>query len=101
MQAARVAGQCMPRAVGARLVQRDADPRRTAPRRELRRDHARVVDHQHIARMQQPGQLAHQAIRQTVMRHMQETCGIARAGGVLRDPVARQVEVEIGQPHQA
>ena len=32
---------------------------------------------------------------------MQQPRGIARAGGMLRDAIRRQIEVEIRQPHQA
>ena len=101
MQAPRVARQRVPGAIGARLIQRDADPCVAAPCGKLRRDHPRVVDHQHIARPQQRRQFTHHAIRKTIARDVQQPRRVARAGGMLGDAVRRQVEVEIGQSHHA
>ena len=80
MQAARVAGQRVPGAVGARPIERDADARLAAPRGKLRRDHPRIVGHQHIARPQQVGQIAHHAVR-AARRAPRAAAARHRAGG--------------------
>ena len=64
MQTSRIACQRMPRTVGARLIERDADTRVASPCGELRWNHARVVGHYDIAWPQQRGQIAHQPIDQ-------------------------------------
>ncbi len=75
VQAPRTAGQGVPGAVGARAIQRDAyvarrrrGIRAQPPRGELRRDHPRVVRHQHVAWTQQVGQVAHHPVGQIVAR---------------------------------
>ncbi len=101
VQPPRIASKRVPGAIRPWLIERDADPCGSAPRDELRRDHPRVVDYQHITRTQQRRQVTHHAIRQPFTHHMQQARRIARADGMLCDEACRQVEVEIGEPHQA
>ena len=58
----------MPRSIGLRLIEGNADPGAAAPRGQLRRDHAGVVDHQDIAGLQQIGQVADVAVIQATVR---------------------------------
>ena len=62
---------------------------------QTRRDHARIVDHELVARLQQVGQVAHRAIlRRRARPHDQQPRGIARTRGAQRDPLGRQRKVE-------
>lgn len=63
---------------------------------ELGRDHAGVVEDQHIARVQQARQVAHAAIleRRVGAAHHQHPRRIARTHGAQRDPFGRKVEIE-------
>ena len=109
-QAPRIAGQRVPGTVGARPIERDADPglldarlgvtfgravlrlrtgRAHPAGRELRRYHPCVVRHQHVARPQQLGQVAHDPVGHAVTRNMQQARGVARPGRMLGDAVRR------------
>ena len=67
-------------------------------------DHARVVEHQRVAGAQQVGQVADDAVVEPVPSprkrgegrrpHHQQPRGIARDGGLQRDALVGQVEVE-------
>src|SRR3546814_5618582 len=50
--------------------------------------------HQHVARMQQPGQIADHAIAERITRCDQHPCGIARTRRAQRYPFGRQFEVK-------
>src|SRR6185369_12529553 len=59
------------------------------------RDHACVVDHERIARLQQIGQVAHGAVfSYTTRAYDQQPRRIPRGYGTQRNPLGRQVEVE-------
>ena len=90
-----IAGQSVPGAVRKRPVQRNPDRSRPSPRRQLRRYHARIVDHQHIARPQQARQIPHDAVIQPVPHHQQPR-SVARHGRELSDAFRWQEEIEIG-----
>jgi hypothetical protein len=81
-QALAVAHEGLPAAQVDPLVQGGADPRFAALAFELGRDHAGIVEHQHIARAQQRGQVAHAQIGQRgPSRHMEHPRRIARTRG--------------------
>jgi hypothetical protein len=61
-----------------------------------RRDHAGVVEHQHVARPQQVGQVRHPAILQALAPHHQQARGAPRLGGPERDGGVRQFEIKVG-----
>ena len=74
-----VADEGLPAAQVDPLVQRRANPGIAAPTFQLGRDHAGVVEDQHIAAPQQAGQIAHGTVGQRALtRHMQQPRRIAR-----------------------
>ena len=90
MQPLGIADEGVPAAQIDPFVQRRPDLCGTAPSLKLRRDHPRVVEHQHIARAQQAGQIAHRQIGQRPLaRHQQQPRRIARARRAQRDPLGR------------
>jgi hypothetical protein len=89
-----VAHKCAPAPRPLALVERGADARLAAPSLELRRDHARIVEHQHVARPQQCGQIAHATVAKAMFVNDEHPRRIARFGGPERDPIGRQVEIE-------
>ena len=83
-------------------MQRRADARFAATPLELRGDHARIVEHQHIACAQQPRQVAHAAIlERPVVAHHEHARGIARPRWTQRDPFGRKFEIEKVDFHRA
>jgi hypothetical protein len=64
---------------------------------ERRRDHPRVVEHEGVAGAQQLGQVADGAVLGLGLGagpHHEQARRVARAHGMQRDPVFRQLEVE-------
>ena len=70
---------------------------------QLRRDHAGIVEHQHIARAQQAGQIAHVMILERLIRpaHHQHPRGITRGRRAQGDALCREVEIEEVYAHGA
>ena len=67
----------------------------TAAALELRGDHSRVVEHQHVARAQQPRQVAYGAVGEGPLAlHHQHPRRITGARGPQRDALGRQLEIE-------
>ncbi|MBP1643046.1 MAG: hypothetical protein H6Q03_1715 [Acidobacteria bacterium] len=85
------------------LGEQQLDPRATRhpAREEPRREHARVVDHQQVARPQQVGELADRAVTRRVLRVEDEQPAGAARERPLRDPVRGQLEVEVADQHGA
>ncbi len=81
------------------LVQGDFDAARADAPAQARGDDAGVVDDHEVARAQQVGKLAHDAILQAVGRDLQQAGSIARAGRMVGDQCARQIEIERVDPH--
>jgi hypothetical protein len=94
-EAAGVADQRLPDSAALGAVQHDLDPRLAAARMEARGDDAGVVHHQHVAGLEQGGQVEDAAILQPIAAHHQQPRGIARPGGRLGDQALGQVVVEI------
>ncbi len=80
------------------LVQGHRDTSRTAQPLELRRDDPRVVHHQQASRVEQLGQVGDDPVGNAVPQ-IEQTRGIARLHGALRNPVRRQVEIEVRRFH--
>ena len=93
-QPSRVADEGAPAARSLALVQGRADPRITARALKLRRDDARIVEHQQIAWPQRRGQVADAAIVRGVAVEHEQARRIARHRRAQRDPLGRQFEVE-------
>ena len=74
---------------GQRPVERDADAGGATAGGKLRRDHPRVVDHQHIAGAQQRGQIANDAVVQSIRGDVQQPRRITRPRRMLCDAVGR------------
>src|SRR6185369_8498696 len=69
---------------------------------ELGRDHAGVVEYQHVARAQEAGQVAHAAIlERPLAAHHQHARRVARAGRPQGDAFGRKIEVEQVYAHGA
>ena len=70
---------------------------------EPRLDHARVVEHHHVAGCDQPGDIAELPVgkRARPAVEMQQPAAAALAGGMLRDQFLRQLVVEIVETHPA
>ena len=66
---------------------------------ETRGDHAGVVEHEHVARAQQVGQVADVALGQALGGGDEEAGAVARRRGAKRDPLIRQREVELAKTH--
>ena len=60
-------------------------------------DHARVVEHQQVARLQQRGQVAEDAARWRGLGTVEQARGAALGGRVLGDQVFGEFEVEVGR----
>ncbi len=105
LQPLGVADECLPAAQVDTLVQRRADGRAVAVARagafQSRRNDAGVVEHQHIARLQQVGQVGNAAVFRAIgaVQH-QHPCGIARHDGAQRDAFGRQLEIEQIYAHE-
>jgi hypothetical protein len=97
---------------GAGLYQRTAARKRSleedldasaagAPRREARRQHACVVEHQQVAWRQQSGEVSHRAVdaAPTLPVEHQQTAGRALRERRLRDQLSRQGIFEIAAAH--
>ncbi len=96
MQAAGVAGQHVPCAIGQDTVQRYADLRVPPHGRQLCGDHRRIIGHQDVARAQAPRQVAHMAVpERPIHRHIQQARAVTRAGRMIGDILWREGEVEI------
>ena len=97
-----IAQEGLPLAQAQALVQRRADPRFAARAFQLGGNDAGVVEDQDIARAQQARQVAHRQVGKVPCpRHLQQPCGIARAGGAQRDIFRREVEVEQVYAHRS
>ena len=71
------------------------------PRQDPRRDHARVVDDEAVARAQQIRELGKHVVFQAsagAVDHEEPRC-VPRWGGRLRDQLGRQIVVELRQVH--
>ena len=66
---------------------------------ECSRNDFRLVEDQHIARLEQPRQVAHAAILQAIRLDDKQLRRVARLRRPERDAVLRQVEIEIGDAH--
>ena len=69
--------------------------------RQPGRDHAGVVEHQGVARLQEIRQVADDPVLKICAFHDQQARRVARVGGAQGDARLGQVEVEIGCPHGA
>ncbi|MCY1561163.1 hypothetical protein D9M68_983880 [compost metagenome] len=58
-------------------------------------DHLRVVEHQQIAFVQQPGQLAKDAVHRRASGAVEQARGAALGRGVLGDQLGGEVEIKI------
>ena len=78
-------------------------PMRAAPRRAASWAgiDPRVVGHQDVAGAQQVRKVAHMRSARPSGAHVQQPGGVARAGGMLRDAIGREVEVELGEAHRS
>jgi hypothetical protein len=86
----------VPGAIGAGLVERQADAGRAAPGGELGGDDARVVGDEQVAGLEQRRQVGDAAVLEGGA-DMEQTRGVARPGGGVSDPVGGKVEVELGE----
>jgi hypothetical protein len=100
VEAAGVAGQRVPGAIGQRAIEGDADARIAAAGAELGGDDPCVVGDEDVAAPEQVGQVGHFAVLETI-GHIHQACRIARTGGLLGDAFGRQREVEVARPHSA
>ena len=64
---------------------------------QARLDHAGVVEHEQVARVQQAGQLAEDAVDERVGRAIEQARTAAFGRRMLRDQVVRQLEVEVAE----
>ena len=88
----------MPGAVGEGAVEGDADPGAGGPAGgELGGDDAGVVGDEEVAGVEEGGEVADQVIRAGVAGDVEEAGGVARAGGLDRDAVGREVEVVVAR----
>jgi hypothetical protein len=67
------------------------------------RNHARIVEHQHVARAEIPRQIAELPVRRAAAgaRQNEQARLIALRRGMLRNQLQRQIKIEIGGPHAA
>ena len=63
------------------------------------RDDFGIVEQHHIARPQQVRQIAHRAIHHRCACHIQQPRRITRTGWAVGDEIARQVKIEVVNPH--
>ena len=99
-QAPAVAHEGLPAAQIDPLVQRDPDPRFSAPSFELRRNDLGVVEHQHVARAQQARQVANgEVLEGALPRHDQHPRRIARPRRAQGNAFGRQLEIEEVDSH--
>lgn len=64
-------------------------------------DNSGVVEHQHVARLQQRGQIAHGEIfKRFAGADFQQPCGVARLGRAQRNALFRKIEIEKIDTHQ-
>ena len=90
-----IAHESLPAAQIDAFVQRGTDPSFTTAAFELRGDHPRVVEHQHIAGAQKTWQIAHAQIGQRARPwHMQQPRRIARARRAQGYAIGGQVKIE-------
>ena len=68
---------------------------------QARAQDAGVVEHQQVARREQPGQRVEAQVGQRTVRHVQQARGGTLHARMLRDQLGRQLEVEVGQVHGA
>ncbi len=99
-EAFRRLGEDAPDTVLERLMQRHRDLRVAAPAREPRRYHARIVEDEAIARLEQARQMPHRLIFEPVLRHAQQPRRIARLDRALGDQMGRQLEIEFVDTHE-
>ena len=67
---------------------------------QLCRYHSGIVEHQHIPRAEKIGKLADATILETCARpYDKQPRGVARACRAERNPLLRQVEIEVGDTH--
>ena len=100
-QSLAIADEGLPAAQVDPLVQGRADPCLAPAAFQLGGNDARVVEHQHIARAQQAGQIADVMIEQRpgAARHQQQPRRIARPRGAQGDVFRRKVEIEQVNAH--
>ncbi len=91
-------GEGEPAPVAGPPVQGHLDLGLAAPAAQPRRDHPCVVEHHQVARPQQVGQVA-DAVVAKLRADGQQPRRIARLGRPVGDPLARQLEVEVGGLH--
>jgi len=95
--------QRLPHGAAVRAQQEQFDRPPVGPSAaEARRDHARVVEHEHVARAQELRQVAKRSVRYRPIRAAQHEQPRAVPGGGrrLRDPVPGQGVVELREPHR-
>ena len=99
------ADQRQPAAIGPLPQQQDLDLATAFcfGRSQPRRDNARVIEHQHIARPQHIGDIGKTMMRNraAAASHAQQSGGIAWFCGCLRDKARRQVVIEICDIHSS
>jgi hypothetical protein len=94
LQAPRIADERPPTAWPLALVERRADLRIAAAPFQLRRNHARVVEDEQIARAQCGWEIRDRPVARLRAFQRQHPRGVARHSGAQRDPLWRQREIE-------
>ena len=98
-QPARSLGEGPPRPRPVLFMERHLDRGLPALAAKARRDHLGVVQHHHVARPEEAGQVADGMIAQT-LTHLEQARTIPRRHGPAGDHLARQVEIEIRDFHR-
>ncbi|GGI87570.1 hypothetical protein GCM10007973_25050 [Polymorphobacter multimanifer] len=83
------------------LVPRHSHRRLPPPPPELRRDHPRIIHHQHITRLQPRRQIAHHKVGKPAVAHFEHPRRIPGRYGPQCNPFGRQFKVEITHKHGA